>query len=287
MKQPENLRIAATDGYHLASYLYLSENPKAFVLIQSATSVDQRFYKSFANWLTVQGYHVLTFDYRGIAQSRPQKLNGFKADYHDWAAKDCASVVDYIKQNYPVLPLYLIGHSIGGALIGMMPNSHQFDAIITVAAQTAYYKDWEKSQRRKIYWLWHGFFPLITSLVGYFPGKRLKMLEDTPKGIMLDWHARRLFEDYRAALLKKQIPVYFDRIKAPILCIGLEDDPIGTAKALERMHQYYENTSVSYQYFSPKDIQVKQIGHFNLFRKQFESNLWQVLLDWLDKQRKS
>ena len=34
---------------------------------------------------------------------------------------------------------------------------------------------------------WHLLMPVLTLLYGYFPGKRLGWLEDTPAGVVRDW----------------------------------------------------------------------------------------------------
>ena len=41
------------------------------VLIVSAMGVPQRFYADFAEWLASQGHAVMSFDYRGVGESRP------------------------------------------------------------------------------------------------------------------------------------------------------------------------------------------------------------------------
>lgn len=49
---------------------------KAAVIIPCAMGVQQKFYARFAQWLAEQGYHVTTFDYRGIGCSAPPSLRG-------------------------------------------------------------------------------------------------------------------------------------------------------------------------------------------------------------------
>jgi predicted alpha/beta hydrolase len=275
---------AQLDNYPLKAYLWESSLPRAFVIIHSANSVDQRYYKYFAKWLSEEGFHVLTFDYRGIAASRPLKMRGFKATYEDWAIKDCEGVLTWVQTHYPKLEICLVGHSIGGVLLGLMPGNHAFSSIITVASQTAYYKDWAKAYRWKLYALWHIFQPLLSYMVGYYPGKKLGILEDTPLGIIHEWHNRRKYPDFKLQVENKlRRKSYFEKIKSPFLSIGLEDDPIGTYPALVRLHRHYSNAQLEYKMLSPATFQAQEIGHFGFFKKEMKDKLWGLILERLNK----
>ena len=93
--QTENLQISARDGFALAATRYLPDQSNEIVaLIASATGVKRRFYDAFARFLAGEGFVAITFDYRGIGDSRPVTLNKFKAFMHEWGEKDIAGVID-------------------------------------------------------------------------------------------------------------------------------------------------------------------------------------------------
>ena len=48
-------------------------------------------------------------------------------------------------------------------------------------------RDYTPAQRWQMLGKWHVLMPLVTLVCGYFPGKRLGWMEDTPKGVALDW----------------------------------------------------------------------------------------------------
>ena len=85
--------------------------------------------------------------------------------------------------------------------------------------------------------------PLITMLCGYFPGKRLGWLEDTPAGVVRDWStpsalyetrpSGRLMhaESGRTALRQCQAQKH--------LAISITDDPYATIPAIERLLAYF------------------------------------------------
>ncbi|MGY4296316.1 putative alpha/beta hydrolase [Bradyrhizobium sp. i1.4.4] len=85
----DEISFPATDGYPLAGTLFLPRGTKRHaVLINSATAVPRKIYRGFASYLAHRGCAVLTYDYRGIGDSRqpamvgynqPKSLVGFKA----------------------------------------------------------------------------------------------------------------------------------------------------------------------------------------------------------------
>src|SRR5271154_6018259 len=94
----DDITVPAADGYALAAKLFLPRGAKSHgLLINSATAVPRKFYRGFAGYLARRGCAVLTYDYRGIGDSRqkavegynqPRSLVGFKASMADWAALD-------------------------------------------------------------------------------------------------------------------------------------------------------------------------------------------------------
>jgi predicted alpha/beta hydrolase len=110
----DDITVPATDGYPLAATLFLPRGAKRHVvLINSATAVPRRLYRGFAGYLAKRGCAVLTYDYRGIGDSRQQALTGynrkkslvgFKASMSDWAAQDIAATVAWMRERYKALP---------------------------------------------------------------------------------------------------------------------------------------------------------------------------------------
>src|SRR5687767_3874993 len=109
----ERIKITATDGFTISVTAY---NPRRsngkIVLINSATGVKQSYYGEYATWLTEQGFKVYTYDYRGIGDSKPANLKGFKATMDEWGAKDYHSVLKYLFLAYPDSQFIVVGHSV-------------------------------------------------------------------------------------------------------------------------------------------------------------------------------
>ncbi len=252
------------------------------LIINSATAVAQDLYVNYAQFMANHGFQVITYDYRGIASSRPKKLRGFQTSFTLWGTHDVTAVFNYAKSTFPNSPLYVMGHSIGGTLLGMTPKIHTVEKAVTVGAQTAYYKDWGKG-KYKLYFLWHIFFPLMTNIVGYFPGKKLGLLEDVPKGVVNQWHARRKSPNMVNQLKWNGINTYFDKFEGELLTFAISDDPIGTETALRRIHDLYTSAKKDWITVRPVDVDSAEIGHFGFFRRRFERSLWDRTLEWFNE----
>ncbi|GAB4127650.1 MAG: alpha/beta fold hydrolase [Raineya sp.] len=279
----ELLQIPAfKDEYPISAKWFEAKGfAKGVVCVNSAGGVHQNFYQKYAAFLSKNNFHTLTWDARGIGLSRPKRLRGFQASFEDWAEKDFRGILNFLKNKN--LNLHIVGHSIGGVYAGMLGYQEGISSMIAVASQAAYYKDWDKSIRNKLYFQWHILMPVLTKIFGYFPGKKLGLLEDIPAGIIKDWHERRKHPDLREQHKAKEKTPGYHLLKIPMWVVGIADDPIGTPQSMQRFLELFDNPNLKYTCITPSEIGVKKIGHFDFFRPQFEETLWQKTLLWLLK----
>jgi predicted alpha/beta hydrolase len=89
-REPPAHRLTAADGRRLAARWFepAGQPARAVAVVNAATGVPQRFYRHFALWLAARGYAVLTYDYRGIGESRQGPLRAETARMRDWALLD-------------------------------------------------------------------------------------------------------------------------------------------------------------------------------------------------------
>lgn len=294
VRMPETIRIDAADGYPLGGFVWRrpcdAQRPHPVVIVNAATSVRCRYYARFADYLHAQGFDVVTYDYRGIGESRPASLRGFRADWIDWGLHDFEGVLRYVAQHFPAQPVDVVGHSAGGFVIGMAASAHRVRRIFTMGAQYAYWRDYDPRQRRGMLLRWHLVMPLLTRLFGYVPAKRLGWMEDTPKGVALDWarmgprfelsvrRGRRTPDrEAEAVMLARR----FGHVRAPILALGIDDDQFGTVPALDRLLDYYGGSDRHHLRLAPAAIGQAEIGHFAFFHERFRDALWPMALAWL------
>lgn len=285
-------RLLAGDGVPLGGFIWshAEKRPsRPLAIITAATAVRCRYYARFATYLHANGFDVLTYDYRGIGESRPSSLRGFRADWVDWGEKDLEAVLRYALAAFPGQPLQVVGHSIGGFAIGLAPSNGAIRRVLTVGAQYAHWRDYGGDRRWRMFLKWHIAMPALTALLGYLPARRLGWMEDLPAGVVRDWSRMRArFEDtVRPDRLRQgrrdrdELPARFRQVTAPTLAIGLDDDPHGTVAAIDRLLAYFTNSRPVHWRIAPHDIGQHAIGHFAFFHDRFKDSLWPLALAWL------
>lgn len=295
--EPLAVTFAAADGFMLKGFVWrhaeAAAAPRPLVVINPATSVRCSYYARFAAFLHRHGFDVLIHDYRGIGESRPATLKGFDAGWIDWGRLDVEAALQYAVTHFPGQPIQVVGHSVGGFLIGLAASSHLISRVFTVGAQFAYWRDYAADRRLQLLLKWHVFMPALTSVFGYFPGRRLGWLEDTPRGVVRDWTARHpRFEDsWRKGSLvlpaqeREALLARFAAMRGDILALSLSDDEFGTIAAIRRLLAYFHNADRTHLHLAPEAIQQPRIGHFAFFHSRFEHSLWPLALHWLQHGR--
>lgn len=165
--------LTAADGTALSARVYEpGSRDHGSVVIGGAMGVRQDYYAPFAQWLAGQGWRVTTFDYRGSGDSGPSgsALRGFKADLFDWT-RDYEAAIDHAHGALPDRPLYLLGHSLGAQLPGLLDNQHKVSGMLSVAAGSGYWRENAPQLKRVVPYFWFVLVPLATRLFGYFPGR--------------------------------------------------------------------------------------------------------------------
>ncbi|MGG7671041.1 alpha/beta hydrolase family protein [Pseudomonas sp. WC2] len=285
--QGEPFKEAAADGYGLGGFTWRHtglDAQRPVVIINAATSVRCRHYSRFAAYLFAHGFDVMTYDYRGIGESRQTSIKGLNASWTDWGALDFEAMLKRAQREFPGQPIDVVGHSFGGCAAGLAESGRVIRRLVTVGAQFAYWRDYAPEHRWRMVGKWHVVMPLLTLLCGFFPGKRLGWLEDTPTGVVRDWSTPAPRFEQRPSgrvLLKKNGTLPFANVSAETLAISISDDPYGTIPAIERLLGYFSNAAKTHLRVEPQDIGEQQVGHFAFFRSAYQATLWPIALTWL------
>ena len=251
------------------------------LLVNSATGVKQQLYFSFSNYFAENGFTVITYDYRGIGESKPKKLRDFEASMRIWGTKDFKMVTDFIKKNYHDYDKFCLGHSVGALILGMNEDSAVFKKFIFVATQDAYIGNLPLKIAVKAVLGFGIALPVMTQLLGYFPANRFGLGESLPKETAYDWKTlilhkkstRRLFETIEKDFSKK--------LGQETLIIHAEDDPWVTMKGMESlMNKGYSNLKKKYREVKVSESEKNKIGHINFFRS-YNRNLWKIVFNEL------
>ncbi|HEU0204212.1 MAG TPA: alpha/beta fold hydrolase [Burkholderiaceae bacterium] len=281
--------VTTADGFALAVTTFGdAKQACAAVLIAPAMGVEQHYYAPFAEALAAAGFYVVTFDYRGMGHSRPaqfrRSLRGLEADVSTWATRDAAAIVEFAAACVGERPLLWIGHSLGGQILGLVPNHDRVLAMLTVAAGSGYWPQNSKPLRYFVPALWFAIAPVAVALCGYFPGRLLRMVGDLPAGVMRQWRRWCLSREYAVGAEGDEVRAAYAGVSVPILSLSFTDDALMSRASIEALHALYTGARREMQRIAPRDFGLTQIGHFGFFRKRFADLLWPLALRWLNEQ---
>lgn len=264
----------SSDGATLALRVYTPEGPpRASVVIGGAMGVRQAFYEGFATWLAGQGFRVTSFDYRGQGDSLQGPMRAVRADLFDWA-RDYEAVIQHAKEQLPEQPLFLVGHSLGAQLPGLLRTPQRVDGLLSVAAGSGYWRDNAPRLKRMVPYFWHVLVPVATRLCGYFPGRRLRKVGDLPAGVMLQWRRWCLDPRYSVGAEGEAAARSYAAVRFPVLALSMGDDELMTLRGTEHLFALYANAPSRIEHIEPRALQLRRIGHFGFFRSEMREALW-------------
>ncbi|GAA6143203.1 alpha/beta fold hydrolase [Hydrogenophaga sp. 5NK40-0174] len=277
--EPNLQTVMAGNGCTVQATIFRPHGePKAAALIAPAMGVNQRFYAPLAQWLAAQGFLVASFDYSGTGRSVNGDIRNLKVDIVDWARYDCDAMLTAVSAMAPGKPLFWLGHSLGGQILGFLPNRDRITKAVTIATGSGYWLENAPALKWKAWWLWYFVAPLATRLAGYFPGKRLRKVGDLPRGVMDQWRRWCLNPEYAVGAEGPGVRAQFAAVTTPITSLSFEDDEMMSARNTASLHGFYLGAPRSMKRISPQESGVRRIGHFGFFRAGSEASLWERYL---------
>jgi predicted alpha/beta hydrolase len=255
------------------------ESLRAVVVINSAMGVKRRLYARFAAHLTSRGYAVVTYDYRGIGGS--PGVAG--ARLRHWGELDFAGILAWARLVFPGTPLACVGHSLGGQILGLTDEARHLRAVLAVAAQSGYWRHWERKYWPKLLVAWHVAAPAAAMVLGRVP-RSLFGGEELPGRVARDWARWCRSPHYMSDDDGRPLRPFFHEIACPALFLALKDDQaFAPEPAVRSLAGWYEAAAVELSVVDPGDWGVGSLGHFGFFRKGAPVDLWRSCVDWLDR----
>jgi predicted alpha/beta hydrolase len=277
----EQIEIKTTNLNQITAQIY-EAGKNTVLIISSATGVKQGFYKKFADFVSANGITVITFDYSGIGLSLKKPIKQIKSSASDWGKNDLEAVIKFTKENYPNAKITLLGHSVGGQIIGLAKSSSEVQKIILVSAQSGYWKMWKGFDRLKMWANWHILFPTLINVFGYMPSKRISGMENLPKNVAKQWSGWCRKPNYLFDEVSKQ-DLFFKNISVKAIAISIENDFYAPKDAVDFLTEKYENAEIKKLHLRPTEYNTNTIGHFGVFREKFENTLWKLVMNEIEK----
>ena len=269
--------VTAADGRELAARTFPGESSD-IVVIAGGAGIPQRFYAGIAEWIRARGPSVVTFDYRGMADSRHHHPRRDDARMRDWGRLDVEAVLRHARDRATGRLLWL-GHSAGGWLLPLAASRHLPERIVTIGTLSPYWRLLTPMERWRFGVALHLVFPSLLGVVGHVPG-RVWGGDDLPRGVARDWmrwsrHPEYFFGDPTLDTSG------FAELTAPVLAVRATDDPWATSASHGAAHAWFSGSRVDVLDVTPTEVGAPRIGHFDLLRERVGGPVWPRLIDWL------
>ncbi len=283
--QPEAFALRAPDGRELAANWFAADpaRMRGVVVFNGATGFPQTFYFKLAQYGATRGYDALVYDYRGMGWSSPEYLAAETARMSDWGLLDMRAALAAGAERARGKPVLTLGHSVGGQFIGLLNNHELARAHVHIASSVGYWR-WEHAPFRYLaWWFWRVHGPLMLRLKGYVPSGYGWSGLALPRGVFEEWRRWCLRPGHFGPDLSTYLADnVFGAIRAPILSLGFEDDPIATRRTVGELHGFFPNARIESRWYAPRDVGVKRIGHEGFFSSRHRDTLWREVFEWMD-----
>jgi len=237
-------------------------------------------YRELSLHMAGQGWTVVTFDYRGIGGSRRGRAKACDVRLADWGEKDLAGAIEWSQRELRPRRFVVVGHSMGGQIIGLAPNHDKLHAVLMIGAQKGYWKYWDGHWRYVVSGFWR-VLPVLVKVFGYLPMWPAGC-EDLPPRVALDWQRWAMYSDFLDEH-QRSLGDRFQKFRSPILAISFMDDPLyAPPRAVRALLDIYVNAPSQHRRYVPRELGVSQIGHSGFFVAGVCPKLWESTLEWLE-----
>lgn len=278
-----DVKIECEDGFALTGTLYSPTKVNAAIMVGPATGIKRQFYDSFATFLAENGYGVLTFDNRGIGDSRGQSINGVNASLVNWGKLDMVAVLEKLIHSFPDTEYHLVGHSAGGQLVGLMKNARKLKSMFNFGSSSGSLSNSKYPFKLKSSFYLNLFIPLCNLLFGHTKSQWVGMGEPLPKLVASEWRKWCTGKGYVKVDLDRSIKEHwYNEITFNSMWLHALDDEIANLDNIKDMLRVFPNMPAQIVTLDPANEGFKEIGHMKFFSSK-KKELWQHTINWLQE----
>lgn len=202
------------------------------VLLLPALGTPARYYDPVATQLATNGLETHTLEWRGTGDSPLRAGRDCDFGFRELLDEDIPSALRSLGAGADGLPVWLVGHSLGGHLATISAGrlEEAIDGIALLACGSPWLAAYPPPMRRRIRTL-TTLIPLCNAVVGHFPGDRIGFGGRQPRRLMRDWRHLALTGRYRAEGLDEDVEAGIARYRGPVLSLRMAEDTFAPAAA--------------------------------------------------------
>jgi len=305
----KNRTLIAADGLKIYCYIFkpVNREPKGIVQIVHGLGEHAGRYIEFATKLAKNGYVVCAEDHRGFGRtaiSKEQIGHISDSNGHSLIINDMYTLLSHVRIEYPKLPYFIFGHSMGSFLTRsfMIKHAHIIDGIIlsSTKGEKLFIENFGHliaNIQKSIFGVRAKANLLHSMTMGGYGKKYFKNEKSSKAWLTSDEEMRKeLKEDEYYATGPASIETYvqlfniLDEIQnesnlqkinknIPILLISGEKDPVGNfGLGIKWLYELYKKIGV-------RDVEIKlyKEGRHELLKDKCRYDAMDFMLNWLNE----
>jgi len=251
---------------------------QAVFLMLPALGIRVKFYSKLADGLSAHGITTVLVEQRGNGESPYRPGDGSAFGLRDYLDTEIEAATQWVENNFSGVPIYIAGHSLGGhmaSLAGAL-NHERYSGIVRLACGFPYYKDFPQPSSTFIRAMILGI-PIMTRLLGYFPGNRLGFGGREYRDLMMDWRLwakSGLYENHLFPGSEVAVAAYTKNV----ISIEFDQDTLAPDAALDRSTGQFKAAAITRLKLG-REEQGEYLGHINWGRRP--NGVVAALVDWL------
>jgi len=218
------VRIEAVDGHRFELIDVGSSDAASAMLFLPGMGISARHYIAFARCLAERGMRVFIHEWRGNGSSSVRAGKGCDWGYRELIEVDLEAARRAVAER-AAAPVWLGGHSLGSQLACLAaarrPESVAGLVLIAGGAPFAKVFNW---RMRLVLAVVYRAFPMMSGLIGHFPGKRMGFAGTEAHGVMADWARTGRTGRYDLDTLDFEAERALGRLEYPVLTVRMEAD---------------------------------------------------------------
>lgn len=285
----QKIEFTTQDNQVLQGFFYPALKAKGTVLLASALGVPQQFYKYYAQFLAESGYQCLTFDYRGTGLSTYQG-NIRDVELSHWGTFDLEAAIQEATSRAVSVDaeqeVFLVGHSIGGQILGLAKSVNKLKAAVFVASSAPFWRRWSFPQILRIGFVCNFLLPVFSFSRDMYPARAVGLSSmDLPASCTRDWGRWMRNKDYLFGERFKLPVAGYKNFNKPLLSFAFDDDDFAPKVNVDYLLNFFKSAQITSEYISSDSLNLGAIDHMGFFKQKFSNSLWQKSLDWIDCQK--
>ena len=260
----KKIRVCASDGAEADLCVFCPPTARFGVLWLPALGVSARHYEAFANALAEQGVATALHEWRGAGSSDRRASRECDWGYNELLAVDIPASLAAAREACPNIRWIIAGHSLGGQLAALFAalNPAAVQGVAFVASGSPFWRTFQGRMRwvlRVVPWI----VPFVTSLWGYYPGKRLGFAGREARTLMRDWARTSRKGCYPNTQARADSDHALAQCAKPILGIRLSEDTLCPEASFEWLLGKFPRASIEREFLTSDDFASGDANHFS------------------------